>query len=118
MSECTCTLILVMVAIHCMYMTVTIMCVLYIFFQDIVRYCVGCYSRTCGQSRSKWAGQDWTPLFQVTQEVALNMTLQQLIDGECARDVCMLLRRRVGGEGEREREREREKSTKILISSI
>ena len=57
--------------------------VLHVFFQDIVRYCVGCYSRTCGQPRSKWAGQDWTPLFQATQEVSLNMTLQQLIDGEC-----------------------------------
>ena len=52
-----------------------------LFLQDIVRYCIGCYSRACGQSRSKWAGQDWTPLFQATQEVALNMTLQQLIDG-------------------------------------
>ena len=59
----------------------TILYINYNFLQDIVRYCIGCYSRTCGQSRSKWTGQDWTPLFQATQEVAFNMTLQQLIDG-------------------------------------
>ena len=57
-----------------------------IHLQDIVRYCIGCYSRTCGQSRSRWSGDEWTPLFMAAQEVALSMALQQLIDGEC---VCL-----------------------------